>query len=683
MVVKTQKSYQVTSEFEPMGDQINAIEELAQGVFKGEKHQILKGATGTGKTYVIVKMLERLVQLEGKPRQVLVLSPNKTLAAQLYGEIRDFMPENAVTYFVSYYDYYQPESYLPEYDKLIEKESSINEEIDRYRNETTRSLIERGDVTVIASVSCIYGLGSPEYYENLGFDLRVGQTIPRDDVLRNLIEIQYDRNEQALNRGSFRAKGDRVELYPSYEWNLIQINFFGDEIESIKIIDPINRKTVEEKQNIFILPAKQYVMPEEVMMGGLETIEGELQERLEELRQENKAVEAQRLKQRTSFDLEMLKNTGYCQGIENYSAHFDGRIRDQNYRVNQIPPSTLIDFFPDDFLLIVDESHVALPQVQGMLEGDRSRKRNLVEYGFRLPSAFDNRPLSYNEFFKRVNQVIYVSATPGDRELSYSGNQVVDQVIRPTGVVDPEVEVKSTEGQVDDLLEEIRIVVERGERVLITTLTKKMSEHLTEYLQDAGIRAQYLHSDIDTLERNKIIRDLRLGAIDVLVGINLLREGLDLPEVALVTIFDADKEGFLRTTRSLIQIIGRASRNIRGRVVLYADKVTHSMQQAIDETNRRREIQNKYNIEHGITPKQIIKSVKEYALARESTDIVDQLSVDIFENEEDFEELLSSLQQQMRSFAEQLEFEKAAKIRDQINELKASRTISLTVSKKE
>ncbi|MHA1989972.1 MAG: excinuclease ABC subunit UvrB [Candidatus Hodarchaeales archaeon] len=683
MVDKTKKPFQIVSEFEPMGDQINAIEELAQGVFKGKKHQILKGATGTGKTYVIVKMLERLAELEGRSRQVIVLSPNKTLAAQLYGEIKDFMPENAVTYFVSYYDYYQPESYLPEYDKLIEKESSINEEIDRYRNETTRSLIEREDVVVIASVSCIYGLGSPEYYENLGFDLQVGQKIPRDDILRSLIDIQYERNEQSLNRGSFRAKGDRVELYPSYEWNLVQINFgFGDEIDSIKIIDPINRKTVEEKQNIFILPAKQYVMPEEVMMKGLETIEAELEEHLIHLRQDGKAIEAQRLKQRTSFDLEMLKTTGYCQGIENYSAHFDSRFRDSNYKVNQIPPNTLIDFFPDDFILIVDESHVALPQVQGMLEGDRSRKRNLVDYGFRLPSAFDNRPLSYNEFYKRVNQVVYVTATPGDRELSYSGDNVVDQVIRPTGLIDPEVIVKSTEGQIDDLLEEIRIVIERGERVLVTTLTKKMAEHLTEYLQDAGIKAQYLHSDIDTLERNKIIRDLRLAVFDVLVGINLLREGLDLPEVALVTIFDADKEGFLRTTRSLIQIIGRASRNIRGRAVLYADNITKSMREAIDETNRRRDIQTKYNKEHGITPKQIIKSVKEYALARESAEVVDQVSADVFENEEEFEELISSLQQQMRSYAEQLEFEKAAKVRDQINELRASRSIILTTTNK-
>lgn len=681
MVVKTRKSFQIVSEFEPMGDQINAIEELAQGIFKGKKHQILKGATGTGKTFVIVKMLERLAQLEGKPRQVLVLSPNKTLAAQLYGEIKDFMPENSVTYFVSYYDYYQPESYLPEYDKLIEKESSINEEIDRYRNETTRSLIEREDVVVIASVSCIYGLGSPEHYENLGFDLSVGQIIPRDNILRNLIEIQYERNEQALNRGSFRAKGDRIELYPSYEWNLVQINFFGDQIESIKIIDPINRKTLEEKQNIFILPAKQYVIPEEVMLKGLETIENELQGRLIELQQENKIVEAQRLKQRTSFDLEMLRTSGYCNGIENYSAHFDGRIRDQNYVVNQIPPTTLIDFFPEDFLLIVDESHVALPQVQGMLLGDRSRKKNLIDYGFRLPSAFDNRPLSYVEFYKRVNQVVYVTATPGDRELSYSGNHVVDQVIRPTGLVDPEVVVRTTEGQVDDLLEEIRIVVERGERILVTTLTKKMAEHLTEYLQDAGIKAQYLHSDIDTLERNKILRDLRLGIFDVLVGINLLREGLDLPEVALVAVFDADKEGFLRTTRSLIQIIGRASRNIRGRAVLYADKITPSMREAIEETNRRREIQQKYNEEHGIIPKQIVKSVKEYALARESAEIIDQISADVFENEEEFEEVLSSLQQQMRSFAEKLEFEKAAKIRDQINELKASKGMILTVKK--
>ncbi|MHA1983677.1 MAG: excinuclease ABC subunit UvrB [Candidatus Hodarchaeales archaeon] len=682
MVDKTKKPFQVVSEFEPMGDQINAIEELAQGVFKGKKHQILKGATGTGKTFVIVKMLERLAELEGRSRQVIVLSPNKTLAAQLYGEIKDFMPENAVTYFVSYYDYYQPESYLPEYDKLIEKESSINEEIDRYRNETTRSLIEREDVVVVASVSCIYGLGSPEYYENLGFDLQVGQKLPRDDILRSLIDIQYERNEQSLNRGSFRAKGDRVELYPSYEWNLVQINFgFGDEIDSIKIIDPINRKTVEEKQNIFILPAKQYVMPEEVMMSGLGTIETELEQHLIKLRQNGKAIEAQRLKQRTSFDLEMLRNTGYCQGIENYSAHFDGRFRDSNYKVNQIPPNTLIDFFPNDFILIVDESHVALPQVQGMLEGDRSRKRNLVDYGFRLPSAFDNRPLSYNEFYKRVNQVVYVTATPGDRELSYSGDNVVDQVIRPTGLIDPEVIVKSTEGQIDDLLEEIRIVIEREERVLVTTLTKKMAEHLTEYLQDAGVKAQYLHSDIDTLERNKIIRDLRLGVFDVLVGINLLREGLDLPEVALVTIFDADKEGFLRTARSLIQIIGRASRNIRGRAVLYADKITKSMREAIDETNRRRDIQTKFNDEHGITPKQIVKSVKGYALARESAEVIDQVSADIFENEEEFEELISSLQQQMRSYAEQLEFEKAAKVRDQINELRASRSIILTTTK--
>ncbi|OLS22872.1 MAG: UvrABC system protein B [Candidatus Heimdallarchaeota archaeon LC_3] len=685
MVEKLKVPIRVESSFEPMGDQITSIESLAQGVVNGKKHQVLKGATGTGKTFVIAKMLERLSELQKGPRPVLILSPNKTLAAQLYGEFKDFLPDNAVTYFVSYYDYYQPESYLPEYDKLIEKETSINDEIDRYRNETTRSLIERKDVIVIASVSCIYGLGSPEYYEGLGFLVELGQNKPRDTILRQLIDIQYERNDQNLERGSFRAKGDRIEIYPSYEWNIVQIDMFGDTIESIKILDPLNRNIIEEKKNIFILPAKQYVMPEEVMLEGLESIEKELQERLISLNQEGKIVEAQRLKQRTSFDLEMLRTTGFCSGIENYSAHFDGRIRQHNYKVNKIPPSTLIDFFPEnEFLLLVDESHVALPQVQGMLLGDRARKKNLIDYGFRLPSAFDNRPLSYNEFFKKINQAVYISATPGDRELSFAGDSVIEQVIRPTGLLDPEVVIKSTQGQIDDLLEEIRVVLDRKERVLVTTLTKKMAEHLTEYLQDAGVtKTQYLHSDINTLERNKILRDLRLGKIEVLVGINLLREGLDLPEVALVTIFDADKEGFLRTTRSLIQIMGRASRNVKGRVILYADKTTNSMQAAIDETNHRRETQKKFNIEHGITPETIIKSVKEYALARESAKIMDQISVDVFENDDEFEELMHSLQQQMRSFAEQLEFEKAAKLRDQINELKASRKPQLATIEKE
>lgn len=675
---KVRKQFKVISEFQPMGDQINSIEELAQGLHSGLQYQVLKGATGTGKTYVLAKMLERLSELENRPRPVLVLSPNKTLAAQLYQEFKDFLHENAVTYFVSYYDYYQPESYLPQYDKLIEKESSINDEIDRYRNETTRSLIEREDVVVVASVSCIYGLGSPEYYESLGFMLEVGQNISRDNVLRQLIDIQYQRNEQNLNRGMFRAKGDRVELYPSYAWDIVQIDWFGDTIEAIRIIDPINRNIIDTRENVFILPAKQYVMPDDIMQHGIDTIEKSLNEREVEFIEQGKIVEAQRLKQRTTFDLEMLRTTGYCNGIENYSAHFDGRVDLENYRPLHYPPHTLLDFFPGDkFIVIIDESHVALPQLHGMLGGDRSRKRNLIDYGFRLPSAYDNRPLSYDEFMAHVSQIVFVSATPGDTEIGMANDAVVDQVIRPTGLLDPEIVVKSTTGQIDDLLEEIHIVIERHERVLVTTLTKKMAEHLTDYFQDAGIKARYLHSDINTLERNKVLHDLRIGDFDVLVGINLLREGLDLPEVSLVAILDADKEGFLRSARSLIQTIGRASRNIHGKAILYADHISQAMDIAITETNRRREIQHQYNEIHGITPQPIIKSIKEYALSREIENITENYSEDLFTNDEEFEELITSLQIQMRESAEKLEFEQAAKIRDQIRqlqELKASGT---------
>lgn len=646
-----------------MGDQVDAIERLANGIVNEKRqHQVLKGATGTGKTFALAKVIERVNEIEGEPRPVLVLSPNKTLAAQLYQELKEFFPHNAVGYFISYYDYYLPESYIPSKDLYIEKETSINEEIDRYRNEATRFLIERRDVLIVASVSAIYGLGSPEHYRNSGILLEVGDELDRDDFLRSLVDIHYNRNQQALARGNFSAKGDRVMLFPPYEWNHVRVDFFDNEIEGLSLIDPLNKNVVENRDSLLVLPASQYVTPEETTKLGIGTIKEELEERVQWFMSQGKIVEAERLRQRTSFDLEMLETTGSCTGIENYSIHFEP------HRQTGEPPNCLIDFFdPEKWLVVLDESHVMLPQIRGMYAGDRARKENLVGYGFRLPSAFDNRPLTFEEFMGKVNQAIYMSATPADLEVGLAQGAVVEQIIRPTGLLDPEVVVKSTEGQIDDLMDEIAAVTHRSERTLVTTLTKRMAEHLTDYLKDHGVKARYMHSDVDTLERNKIIHDLRAGEFDVLVGINLLREGLDLPEVSLVAILDADKEGFLRNARSLIQTMGRAARNLNGRVVMYADKTTPSMEVAIGETNRRRKIQQDFNDRHGIKPKTIVKSIKSTALSRvkETRVVAKEVTTD-----EELEDLVRQLTAEMRQAAEKLEFERAAKIRDMIDELR-------------
>ena len=670
-------NFQVESKFQPMGDQISAIEKITTILSNSRNkkdHIVLKGATGTGKTFTLAKIIETLNHREGFSRQVLVLSPNKTLAAQLYQELKDFFPTNAVGYFISYYDYYLPESYNPTRDLYIEKETSINEEIERYRNEATRFLIEREDVIIVASVSAIYGLGSPEYYRELGILLKKGDLFSRDDLMSSLIDIQYSRNETTLVRGSFHAKGDRIELYPIYEWNLVRIDFFDDEIESISIVDPINKTVLEKKDSILILPGSHYVTPAEITFKALETIENELSDRMEFFLSQGKILEAERLRQRTNYDLEMLRTTGFCTGIENYSIHFDLSHDLKPTRQRGQPPYSLMDYFNGErFLIVLDESHVMLPQIRGMFEGDHSRKQNLVDYGFRLPCAFDNRPLKFDEFIERVNQVIYMSATPGDLELGFCGGNVIEQVIRPTGLLDPEVVVKKTDGQIDDLIVEIRKVTDRQERVLVTTLTKKMAEHLADYLQEHGVRCRYMHSEINTLERNKIIYDLRSGLFDVLVGINLLREGLDLPEVSLVAILDADKEGFLRNTRSLIQTMGRAARNVNGRVVMYADSITESMQDAIDETNRRREIQEEFNEKHGIIPKTIIKSIKDTALTREKEEFVKMTEK---ATDDELESLIAQMTFDMKKAAESLDFERAAKIRDNITELKQKKSIA-------
>ena len=661
-------NFKVVSKYSPMGDQIEAIKTITEKFIENNNHIVLKGATGTGKTFTLAKSIERLNEIEGYPRQILVLSPNKTLAAQLYQELKEFFPHNAVGFFISYYDYYLPESYLPTKDLYIEKETSINEEIERYRNEATRFLIEQEDVIIVASVSAIYGLGSPEYYEKLGIILKTGELYSRDDLISSLVDIQYTRNESVLSRGNFHAKGDRIELYPIYEWNLVRIDFFDDEIESISIVDPLNKTVLEKKEKILILPASHYVTPETITNKAIETIEEELHERVEWYLNQGKILEAERIRQRTNYDIEMLRTTGMCSGIENYSIHFDLDESLTPTRMRGEPPNTLIDYFNGDrFLIVLDESHVMLPQIRGMYEGDRSRKSNLVEYGFRIPCAYDNRPLKFFEFMERVKQVLYMSATPGDLEEGFCGGNIIEQIIRPTGLIDPEVVVKTTEGQIDDLIVEIHKTLTRKERVLITTLTKRMAEHLSDYLQDAGINTRYMHSEIDTLERNKILYDLRTGLFDVLVGINLLREGLDLPEVSLIAILDADKEGFLRNTRSLIQTMGRAARNVNGRVIMYADKITKSMQDAIDETNRRRTIQIEYNKKHNITPMTIIKSIKDTALTKEKeefTKLTEKAS------EEEIESILAQLTFDMKKAAENLDFERAAKLRDNIYELK-------------
>jgi excinuclease ABC subunit B len=654
--------FEVVSPFEPSGDQPKAIEQLKDGVVRGLRDQTLLGVTGSGKTFTMAKLVEEL------QRPTLVLAPNKTLAAQLASEIKDFLPNNAVVYFVSYYDYYQPEAYVPTTDTYIEKDASINEEVEKLRHAATAALLSRRDVVVVASVSCIYGIGSPEDYAGMAAFLTVNQEYDRDQLIRDLIEIQYDRNDYELKRGNFRVRGDVVDIFPPYADNPVRVDFFGDTVDSVVEVDLISGEVVTTFDSLPIWPATHYVTERTKIVAALDTIREELRTRLVELKAEGKLLEAQRLEMRASYDLEMLEAMGYCSGIENYSRHLDGRNPGE-------PPNTLIDYFPKDFLCIIDESHVTVPQLHGMYEGDRSRKLTLVEHGFRLPSALDNRPLRFEEFREKVGQTIFVSATPGDYEIRTS-QQVVEQIIRPTGLVDPHVEVRPTKGQVDDLIGEVRERAERGERTLITTLTKKMAEDLTEYLFEHGIKVRYLHSDIATMERVEILRDLRAGVVDAVVGINLLREGLDLPEVSLVTILDADKEGFLRNHRSLIQTIGRAARNVSGEVILYADKVTESMRTAIDETERRRALQTAYNVEHGIEPQTIRKVIHDIAQYIRETEAGLEPAVHVAEElsrlpRAELARIVSSMEEDMHVAAESLDFEAAARLRDQVVRLKA------------
>ena len=666
--------FRLKAEYEPRGDQPQAIAALAEGLKRGMRHQTLLGVTGSGKTYTMAQVIQQV------QRPTLVIAHNKTLAAQLCAEFKEFFPENAVEYFVSYYDYYQPEAYVPQTDTYIEKDSSINDEIDKLRHSATAALLERRDVIIVASVSCIYGLGSPEDYYFLMLSLREGQVYDRDEVLRKLVSIQYTRNEVQLERGSFRVRGDVLEILPvAFTERAIRIEFFGDVIERIAEFDVLTGEVLGYRKHVSIFPASHYVTTREKMERALTAIEEELEERLAELRAQGKLLEAQRLEHRTRHDLEMMREVGYCNGIENYSRHLTGRQPGE-------APFTLLDFFPPDYLLFIDESHMTIPQIGGMYEGDFSRKSTLVEYGFRLPSALDNRPLKFSEFEAHINQVIYVSATPGPYELQHS-EQVVEQVIRPTGLVDPEVLVRPVKGQIDDLIGEINRRVERGERVLVTTLTKRMAEDLTAYLEETGIKVRYLHSDIDALERMIILRDLRLGVFDVLVGINLLREGLDLPEVSLVAILDADKEGFLRSERSLIQTIGRAARNVNGQVIMYADVITGSMQRAIDETNRRRRLQMEYNQKHGITPTTVQKAVREVleatrAVAKREKGLLDRVAEAraryrtrgggvYLPAVPELRELMRELEEEMKEAARRLDFEQAAELRDLLMELKA------------
>ncbi len=655
--------FRLVSDFEPRGDQPQAIDELTRGIERGDRHQVLLGVTGSGKTFTVASVMANL------NRPTLVLAHNKTLAAQLYQEFRAFFPENAVEYFVSYYDYYQPEAYVPQSDTYIEKEATINDEIDRLRLSATRSLFERRDVVIVASVSCIYGLGSPEAYYGMLLFARQGDTLDRRDLLARLVEARYDRNDLDLRRGTFRVRGDVIEIVPAYEESGIRIELFGDEVERISGFDPLTGKTIGRLAQVAIYPSSHYVTPQPRLADAIETIEAELMEVKPKLEGQGKLLEAQRLYQRTMFDLEMLRETGHCHGIENYSRHLSGRSPGE-------PPPTLLDYLPKDALMVVDESHQSIPQVRGMYAGDQQRKKTLVEYGFRLPSALDNRPLSFDEFEARVGQALYVSATPGPYELQKSGGVVVEQVIRPTGLMDPRLEVRPVQGQVDDLLAEIRIRTGRGQRVLVTTLTKRMAEDLTEYYHDLGVRVRYLHSDVETLERVRILRDLRKGEFDVLVGINLLREGLDLPEVSLVAILDADKEGFLRSGGSLIQTMGRAARNVEGMAILYADKVTDSMRVAMDETSRRRELQEAYNEEHGITPESIIKNIGELLSSVYEHDYapipeVEEAPEERYRTLEDIAVEVKALEKTMKEAARALEFEKAAQIRDRVKALRA------------
>jgi len=686
-IVRTGGRFEVISPYKPAGDQPAAIDELERRLKAGEKDVVLLGATGTGKSATTAWLIERM------QRPTLVIEPNKTLAAQMANELREMLPNNAVEYFVSYYDYYQPEAYIAQTDTYIEKDSSINEDVERLRHSATSALLSRRDVVVVASVSCIYGLGTPQSYLDRSVELSVGQEVPRDDLLRLLVDVQYTRNDTAFTRGSFRVRGDTVEIIPAYEELAIRIEFFGDEIEALYYLHPLTGDVIRQVDSVRIFPATHYVAGPERMARAIESIEAELEERLAELEGQGKLLEAQRLRMRTNYDIEMMRQVGFCSGIENYSRHIDGRPPGS-------APATLLDYFPEDFLLVIDESHVTVPQIGGMYEGDISRKRNLVEYGFRLPSACDNRPLTWEEFAARIGQTVYLSATPGPYELAQTGGEFVEQVIRPTGLVDPKVVVKPTKGQIDDLIAEIRKRAERDERVLVTTLTKKMAEDLTDYLLEMGIRVRYLHSEVDTLRRVELLRQLRLGEYDVLVGINLLREGLDLPEVSLVSILDADKEGFLRSTRSLIQTIGRAARHVSGEVHMYADNITDSMREAIEETERRRAKQIAYNKEHGIDPQPLRKKIADildqvYREA-EDTETVEigsgravsrgrraqgepgrVVSAGIIEGRDtknmpraELADLIKELTGQMMAAARDLQFELAARIRDEIADLK-------------
>jgi excinuclease ABC subunit B len=654
-------SFKLVSEFQPKGDQPQAIDALSQGVQEGAPHQVLLGVTGSGKTFTMANVIERV------QRPTLVISHNKTLAAQLYGEFKELFPENAVEFFVSYYDYYQPEAYIPSSDTYIEKDTLINDHIDKMRHSATRSLLERNDVIIVASVSCIYGLGSPEAYHGMLLFLEKGMTIPREEILSKLVEIQYVRDDLDFHRGTFRVRGDVIEVFPAHEENkVIRIELFGDEVDALSEIDPLRGKILQSLDKVPIYPGSHYVTFPDRIKIAIGNIRQELKERVGWFRSQNRLLEAQRLDQRTNFDLEMLQELGYCQGIENYSRHLTGRRPGE-------PPPNLLDYYPRDYLLFIDESHVTIPQLIGMFRGDRSRKETLVEYGFRLPSALDNRPLMFEEFEERVNQVIYVSATPSEYEMKKSSGSIVEQIIRPTGLSDPVLAVKPAKNQVDDLLEEIRNRVKKKERVLVTTLTKRMAEDLTEYYADLGIRVKYLHSDIDTLDRVEIIRELRLGKFDVLVGINLLREGLDLPEVSLVAILDADKEGFLRSEKSLIQTFGRAARNVNGRVILYADKMTGSMDQAILETDRRRRIQDEYNKVHDITPQTVKKSVRNILASIYEADYFTVPAVSDFKegylSPKEIPKMIEKLKKEMKEAASRLEFERAAELRDKIHEL--------------
>ena len=653
--------FHIVSEYEPCGDQPEAIAGLAAGIARGDKEQVLLGVTGSGKTYIVANLIERL------QRPTLVLAHNKTLAGQLAMEFKEFFPDNACEYFVSYYDYYQPEAYLPQTDTYIEKDSQINEEIDRLRHSATQALKERRDVVVVASVSCIFGLGSPEQYEEIVLAVHRGQEVERDELLRQLVKMQFSRNDIALDRGTFRVRGDVIEIHPVEQDLIVRLELFGDEVERIVLVDPLTGEIMEGKERLTVYPATHFVASRERLDGALQTIESELDERLAFFRREGKLLEAQRLEQRTRYDLEMIREIGYCSGIENYSRHLDGRQAGQ-------APYTLLDYFPDDFLMVIDESHQTIPQLRAMYAGDRSRKETLINFGFRLPSAFDNRPLRFEEWQERVGQVVYLSATPAAYELSRA-RQVVECVVRPTGLLDPQIEVRPTEGQVDDLVAEIRARVEKGQRVLVTTLTKRMSEDLTDYLAELGIRVHYLHSDVETLDRQELLRNLRLGEYDVLVGINLLREGLDLPEVSLVAVLDADKEGFLRSETSLVQTMGRAARHLEGRVIMYADRTTAAMKAAIGEVERRRAKQATYNEEHGIVPQGIRKAVRDTIRATQEVqeaarrfigeDAAERLKAD------DVHEVIAALEADMKEAAADLDFERAAQLRDEIKELKS------------